>query len=456
MKFFQTISTISLPLLLITSLGQAQQKAGNLSGALNTANRSYISVKNKQDAAQMKKVAETSASPLQQAVEAGAAGAKKTIASLSLENEKTAKAWAQQFPAKKATLDLVSDAAAAPFPITSLAIAGKTDVDAAYSGFFAKLDKRKQQIEQLAKANNKYQEVYDKEGQAGLEKRAAAEADKTAIVREMGGAEKLKNMSEAERRAAAEEIRKKIEQDPSILAPKSADAGMQAMQQKLMKDPAYAKKFSAMSEAEKQVEMKKYMTIKPQGDPNAVYASVPKSKEHADVDKSMDIDMLMMRTQKRLEEVTSTYTRMLTAASSAIDALNADLRSWQEATTKAIPIVELGEVGHDRDPELMHAMELTAKLARYEIAKQEAALQAACWKQYQVGTGAALLEFNNFMASYTWGKGDDSQLFNGTYTDTKVANALGGYYGAVYGLGTEAAGISERAKAAQKTYESSL
>ncbi|MFT3911897.1 MAG: hypothetical protein QM737_20905 [Ferruginibacter sp.] len=450
-----TIMNIAIGSSIMISTLFAQQKTnGALQTALTASDKTVIAIKNRNDDKEIKKAADKISAPIQQAINEMAAPTLSEITKISSENEKAIKELQQKYPAKKTSIDLVSDLADAPFPITALTTAGNTDVDAMYKPFYDKLESRKTQLQQLAKQHNKYQEIHDKEGNAGLEKRAAAEADKNAIVREMGGAEKLKNMSDAERKAAAEQMRDRLKQDPSLITGGSKDAGMKTMQQKLMSDPDYAKRFNSMSEAEKQTEMKKYMTIKPQEkDPNVAYTNNLKTTADPAAAKSIEVNELIARTGKRLEAATTIYNRMTTSSNNSIEAMNAELSAWISKTTNSIPIVELGEYGHDRDPELMQAMEITSKYARYIIARQEATLKATCWKQYKAAISAAMIEFNNYMDSYKWDQVNDSQLFNGTYNDPKVINAFAGFYDAIKNISEDSEDITKSSKNAQKRFE---
>ncbi len=457
MKFL-TRQTCLLTLGLTTALTTMAQQKSNASfqKTLDESNKSLITVKNKQDQKELKKVTDRIAPLFQRSTDEMAAATIKQLTKDAAETEKNMKAMELQYPLKKTDFDMPADINLAPFPITDLVLAGKTNVEAVYESYFSKLELRKKQLTELAKKNDKYQEVYDKEGKAGLEKRAAAEADRNALIQQMGGVEKLKNMTDAERKAAAEQMKAKIQQDPTIVSGGSRDAGMKTMQQKLMADPEYAKRFNKMSEDEKQAEIRKYMTIKPaERKPGVEYTSNPQTK-NTDVEKSIEISQLQMRSQKRMEEVVTTYNRMTTEMNNTIEAMKSQLNEWASKTVKDIPVVELGEYGHDKDPELMHAMEITRKYAWYYITMQEVKMRTICWQQYKTGTRAAMMEFNSYAADYKWGQGKESQLFNGTLNDPKIAGSIAGYYGTMEDLANLSKDITNDSKNAQKELEKAL
>ena len=90
-----------------------------------------------------------------------------------------------------------------PAPIYILPLAGQADIDAKFDPYIKKIESQQKQLAETVAKNSKLQQVYQKEGEEGLKKRAMAESDKSKIVQQMGGTENLMNMSEAERKAAA-------------------------------------------------------------------------------------------------------------------------------------------------------------------------------------------------------------------------------------------------------------
>lgn len=426
--------------------------------ALDESYKNAVAIKDKQNGQELKKATDKMIVSFQKTIAEISAPLLKAFQKDIDETEKQLKALEQKYPSKKGRFDLPADMNGLPSPISVYGLAAKTDIPAIYQPYYDKLENKQKQLRELAEKNNLYQEIYDKEGTAGLEKRAATEVDKNPMVQQMGGVEKLKNMTDAERKLAAEKLKSEITQNPGMLLSAGADPGITSMQQKIMSDPEYAKRFSKMSEAEKETEIKKYMTVKPmQRDPNSVYTSnVQSTKAPTDLDKSRELDELLARTQKRMEEITLTNTRMASQANNTLEELKAQLANWQEATRKAIPIVELGEYGHDHDPELVQAMEITGKYAGYFIEQLEITFRDNCWKQYMFGVKSSLLEVGQYAATYEWGQGKESQLFNGTYNDPKIANAMFGYYNLLLGLAKSSEEISRDAASAQKRFEGLL
>ena len=381
-----------------------------------------------------------------QVIEGQLTGTKNTLTEQAAQSERSYRTWPRQNNPKSGDWNLIANLQGIPSPVSELPAAGNTDVDAMYKPFYDKIDRAKMQLRDIATKHNLYQQVYDKEGEQGLTKRAITESDKSAVVRQMGGTQQLMNMSDAERKAAAEKMKKNLQQDPSILTPGGGDAGMRDMQYKLMNDKAYAEKFRKMSEAEKQAEMKKFMTIKPaNGVANRDYSQMEKP--------SFEVDELLLRTSKRMQEITDIYSSMMSLTNETIENMQSNIRKWIEATINSIPMVELGEAGHDKDPEQMRAMGQTAKMAYYQLARIEMGLRAICWEHYRTGSKAAVGELDQFVNNFKWGQGKESQMFNGTYDEPKVATAISGSYDHMVHMAKLSESITSNAKGAQKQFE---
>ena len=169
-----------------------------------------------------------------------------------------------KLPRKHGDIDLLPLMEEAPAPIYILPLAGEADLDAKFDPYMKKIESQQKQLVESVAKNSKLQQVYQKEGEEGLKKRAMAESDKSKIVQQMGGTENLMNMSEAERKAAALKMASEIKSNPGIVSGNNNPA-MNALMQKVMTDKDYAKSFNKMSDAEKEAEVKKFMAENSQG-----------------------------------------------------------------------------------------------------------------------------------------------------------------------------------------------
>jgi hypothetical protein len=169
------------------------------------------------------------------------------------------KEWTTANQHPTADINLLPLMEEAPEPIYILPLAGQADLNAKFDPYIKKIELQQKQLADMIAKNSKLQQVYQKEGEEGLKKRAIAESDKSLMVQQMGGTEKMMNMTEAERKAAAYKMASDIKSNPGKLSGNS-NPGMNAMMQKMMNDKEYAKRFNKMSDAEKEAEVKKFMT----------------------------------------------------------------------------------------------------------------------------------------------------------------------------------------------------
>ena len=349
------------------------------------------------------------------------------------ESEKTNRSLEEQHPSKPGDMNLLPLLEEATGPITQLQQAGQTDMDAYYKPYNDKVNVQVKQLQQLATKYNKYMDVHSREGQAGLEKRALEQANSSAFVQQMGGAENLMKMSDAERKAMAEKMKANMMKDPSSITGNS-NPGMNAMAQKMLNDKDYAKRVNSMSASEKQAEMKKFMTSYPTTpDPNFD----PEKKHLQDENMQRDINkvkraqafhLLQGRTHERLKEGSERFASSSAKITASVEEMRKTLRDWVIRTVEAIPMVELGEYGHDKDPNMMRSVHLVETITNYNIAKQEALMRAIAWRHFKNDCKYAVFELNNYIGSFKWGQGSEDDLFNGKYIDLHVAEAIGGIY----------------------------
>ncbi len=172
-----------------------------------------------------------------------------------------------------------------PEPVASLPKARNIDEDGYYDPFIERMETFKKQLAEVARRNSTLFKLYDKGGQQAVEKAAAKEANKSDLVRQMGGVDKIQNMSEAQRKAMATQImnqnaiiaqmggvdkiknmseseRKKaataaIKQNPNAVMPNN-DPVLQAFMQKMIADPQYAAQYNNMSINKQQEEYRQF------------------------------------------------------------------------------------------------------------------------------------------------------------------------------------------------------
>ena len=368
------------------------------------------------------------------------------------------KEWTSTNQSKTGDINLLPLIDEAPAPIYILSLAGQTDIDAKFDPYIKKIESQQKQLAETVAKNSKLQQVYQKEGQEGLEKRAMAESDKSKIIQQMGGMENLMKMSDAERKAAAQKMANDLRANPGLVSGNN-NPGTNAMTKKMMSDPEYAKRFNKMSDSEKEAEVKKFMAGNSQEqDPNfdlnkANQQHEKLMAERNNVKYTQDITLLNLRVQKRLEAATDHYGKNVAAINDWVENVKNKIGKWYSAKYAAIPVVELGEYGHDKDPDQVQALTITlAYLNYYIVESPEMQLRSDNWNQYKTNCKYAIGEFNDFIGRYKWGAHESDNIF-GPDADQQAASGTGIGYGIMSQLAEEAKGFTSIAKGYQKQFE---
>jgi len=363
------------------------------------------------------------------------------------------KEWALN-AGKHGDIDLLPLMEEAPPPIYTLSIAGQMDIDTKFNPYLSKIESQQKQLGEKVAKNSKLHQVYQKEGQEGLERRAMAESDKSKIIQQMGGMENLMKMSDAERKAAAQKMANDLRSNPGLISGNN-NPGANAMSKKMMSDTAYANRFKKMSDTEKEAEVKKFMGENPHDqDANFDPAKHDKlMKEKNETKYVQDITLLNTRIQDRLKAATELYSKNIIAINNWADSIRNKIEKWYSRRYAAIPIVELGEYGHDKDPEQVQALEITlANLKYYILQSPEMQVKSDNWNVYKTNCKYAIGELNDFIASYKWGSNASENIF-APDADQQVAAGIGTAYGIMNQLATEAKNFTTTARGYQKQYE---
>ena len=380
------------------------------------------------------------------------AEAKKIMADNTREITEATKQQNYKPSPKDAKLNVIPFFSEIPDPIASFSAAKNIDVNVKYDPFLQKIEAEKKQFAEIAVKQNKYNEVYKNEGQAGLEKRAKEQSDKSPIIKEMGGTDKVMQMSEVERKAAALQAVNNLQQNPNN--------PMSGFAQKYQSDPAFAARFNKMSQAEKEAELKKFMAENQTKNPNAFDAAqheaqkneINRNKNNAQA--KIEFDLLMQRTTERLQAASDRQIRIGKKIEELVNEMKANVSARFGPLYAAVPIVELGEYGHDKDPQQMMELNIQEAKSRYIIDVQEAGLRFEAWKVLKMDYQNAIGELNAFLSNYKWGS-DQGELF-GTYHEDMIAAAAVGPYGMLHELGSMAKEQTDANKKKQKAFEEAI
>ncbi|MBI1224830.1 MAG: hypothetical protein GC192_06300 [Bacteroidetes bacterium] len=211
--------------------------------------------------------------------------------------------------------------------------------------------------------------------EADYMEQATAMANSNPIIANMGGYEKVSQMSEAEAKAAANQAAVQYMADP-FAANGMQSAGMSALYQKIISDPAYAKKFEKMSEAEKEAELRKYMANdQPVAKTPAEMAQhrnqVAQQQTQADrIRNAQEIQLKIAEWQQEMTEIGMEFGQQIQEIEQAGKTHNAISEAYGKRY-QAIPMVELGEYGRDHDPEKVRPLRIEEAKMHQERAQQE-------------------------------------------------------------------------------------
>jgi len=214
-----------------------------------------------------------------------------------------------------------------------------------------------------------------------------------------------------------------------------------------------------MSDAEKEAEVKKFMTenSKQQDESFDLNKSNQQHSqlmaERNNTKYTQDITLLNLRIQKRLGAATELYGKNVLAINDWVSSVRNKIDKWYSAKYAAIPVVELGEYGHDKDPEQVQALETTVAYLKYRMLQgPEMKLRSDNWNLYRTNCKYAIGELNDFIGNYKWGAYSTDNIF-GPDADQQVASGIGAVYGMMNQLAGEAKGFSSTAKGYQKQFE---
>jgi hypothetical protein len=330
-----------------------------------------------------------------------------------------------------------------PSPVPSLPEAKGVNFDATYKSYRARVEMQQKQLSDMLQKHMGEQ----RSSEAEIIADAKNMANRSAVVQQMGGADAVMNMSEAERTAAAAKMKADVTKNPGAYTGVK-DPGMNAMMQKMMNDPAYREKFSRMSEKEKQAELQKFMTTPTT--PRNDLAHEASMKERDEAKGAVDVNLLLSKTMGNMLEATKPYAEGTNMANEYYEGLYNNLRNWYQAQYDALPMEVVGET---REKKGLVELDKFSALMFYLIQKKEAATRTILWSSLKNRTKIAFGEFNDFIGTYPWGQKKGASLIDATYTEPQVANAVSSIYNEMIKMARDAESLTKIHKGQQEQYE---
>lgn len=253
-------------------------------------------------------------------------------------------------------------------------------LDAFYQPFEDKVNNRIAEYKRYAQ-----QQMATGGTEAEYQQQAGLMADKSPIIANMGGYEKVSQMNKAEAKKAAEQAASQYAANP-FSTNGIQSAGMNALYQKIIGDPAYAKKFEKMSDAEKEAELRKYMAndqpvVKSPAEIQQQQRASEQQQFQADrIRNAQEIQLKIVEWQQEMSGVAMDYAQQsqeIEQQGRSHEVISKEYGKKHEA----IPMVSLGEYGSDHDPEQVRKIKLEeAKLhrerAQEELVKYNAAISS--------------------------------------------------------------------------------
>ncbi len=215
--------------------------------------------------------------------------------------------------------------------------------DAIYRPFFERVAVAHARLKAAIQASGK-----DLPDQATLEKQAKAEVNSSPIIANVGGMDRLQRMTPDQQKQALLQSAATLQQQ--ILTRNGRNSPQaQEMMARVMTDPAYRARLSLMSEAEQRAEIYRNMGPLASQSPEEhqrVQAQMVKQNE---IREATEVRAEIATMAQRIGEIDNEFAKKDQAISDAPGNHKQIAREISEKEAK-VPIVELGEYGHDKDP----------------------------------------------------------------------------------------------------------
>jgi hypothetical protein len=366
---------------------------------------------------------------------------KAWIAETKRSQEQMEKGYRPMYKHKSGEMNLFPLWEEIPGPIPSLPEAKQVNFDMKYGGYISKVEMQKKQLSDMVQDHLGDQRNSEAEVIADTKKMA----NQNAMVQQMGGADAIMNMSEAERKAMAKRLKDSPRTNPGAYSG-AHDPGMNAMMQKMMSDPDYRNKYNNMTDAQKQAEMQKFMTNKTTERNDAAFEAGLKDRNETNA--SAAIQALLGKTLANMQEASRTYAQGTDLANKFYNGLYTGINNWHMKAFEALPVVVMGE---SREKQGLAELDKFKGSLMYMIQKKEAATRTVLWNSWKGSTKIAFGEFNDFIGSFTWGAEKNASMLN--YNELQVANAVSSLYDEMIDLAGQAERLTRLHKGQQEQYE---
>lgn len=327
-----------------------------------------------------------------------------------------------------------------PAPVPSLPEASKVNFEVKYQAYIRKVELFQKQMSDMLQQHLGNQRT-DK---AAMLQDAKINADKNAMVQQMGGASAVMNMSKAERKQAAKAAAQNLAANPGM-ATGMNNAGMNAMAQKMMTDPAYREAYTKMTDAQKEAELKKFMgnTIEERND-----AAFEASIHQRNSTYSMaNVEIVLGKCLQKMQDAAKPYNEGTALSNKFFAEVYDGLDKWYRKNYDALPETETHEkIG-------LGMLNKCKEGILYSYQKKEAVCRTILWSLLKSNTKIAFGEFNDFIGNFPWGKQKNKSMVDGSFTEARVAKAVMSIYDQMIQLAQGAEKWTRSFKGQQEQYE---
>jgi len=227
------------------------------------------------------------------------------------------------------------------------------------------------------------------------------EVNNNPLIANMGGMEKVKNMTPAEREKAAKEA---LNKNPAMMMQGQADAGMQAFMEKMMSDPEFAKKYNGMSDNEKMAAYQKF--VKEQTGEATLVKRDNKALEESMADRNktnkfQEFEKLRELSFQRTLQLHELVNRQNESMIKKYDALAEKTNKTYGAIYEALPMQDFGEAGHMKNT---GPFDKSKAVEEYRNGSDAAVANNYVFRNYILAMQYGIAVFDECIDTY-WGNG---------------------------------------------------
>ncbi|MFH4965496.1 hypothetical protein V8G69_10880 [Gaetbulibacter sp. M235] len=291
---------------------------------------------------------------------------------------------------------------------------GESQLETQYENFKKKMEMYSNQL--ASSLESKAQDFYGKKGREGLYNDPKKQVNQNELIQQMGGVDKISQMSEKEREKAAKKALAK-NTSASTFSPFS-----EAEMQRMMNDPDYAKqmaaKYNNMTEKQKADLVKNQLETKNVDVSNSEFEMQSKQKQNAK--NTIDINTFVSKNFSKISEAFKSYhsaIEKLRKTTGNHDELN---KSYSELYKK-IPLIVMGE-GKIPDPEKVKNLNIKYALKHKERASLELSQVQVEYKHLINSVNESTNDYYSFLDKNEYRVNSKMQsIYTGTNTEMSLA-----------------------------------